>query len=84
MVSLKHFLTVVLTLVGVDAVPQGPSSYHELLDRQSGTFVSSYWSDNKGEKVNYKNLKGGEYSVTWSGSDGNFVVGKGYSSGGER
>ncbi len=99
MVSFNTLLLAVSTLAGVFATPHGPSSYHELLERQrgggnggggsggdkgaGGNFYSSYWTDG-GEKVEYKNMKGGQYSVTWSGSKGNFVAGKGWNPGGNR
>jgi endo-1,4-beta-xylanase len=73
---------VLWTLLGAVAAPA------DLVERQrggggGGNFYSSYWTDN-GEKVNYKNGAGGEFSVTWSGTQGNFVCGKGWNSGGTR
>lgn len=77
--SLGSLLVVASAFLGARGSPSGPASYHELLGRQNSMF-SSYWTDN-GEKVNYKNGKGGEYSITWSGTKGNFVAGKGWSAG---
>ena len=84
MVFISALLLGILGLPAVLASPQGPASYHELLERQQGnSYFSSYWSDG-GEKVNYKNLKGGEYSITWSGTKGNFVAGQGWNKGSAR
>jgi endo-1,4-beta-xylanase len=43
-------------------------------------FFYSYWTDGGGS-VDYTNKAAGEYSVTWSGSNGNFVAGKGWNPG---
>lgn len=47
---------------------------------ESGGFYYSFWADGAGD-VQYQNGDGGEYSVTWSGDAGNFVAGKGWSTG---
>lgn len=47
---------------------------------ESGGFYYSFWTDGAGD-VQYQNGDEGEYSVTWSGDAGNFVAGKGWSTG---
>ncbi|KAK0701608.1 family 11 xylanase in complex with inhibitor [Lasiosphaeria miniovina] len=46
-------------------------------------FFYSFWSDGGGQ-VTYNNKPGGEYSVSWSGGNGNFVAGKGWNPGGAK
>ncbi|KAG9230412.1 glycoside hydrolase [Amylocarpus encephaloides] len=46
----------------------------------SGGFYYSFWTDNAGQ-VTYNNGPGGEYSVQWSGGNGNWVGGKGWNPG---
>ncbi|WP_345328690.1 glycoside hydrolase family 11 protein [Mucilaginibacter defluvii] len=52
---------------------------------QSGTHNGFFWSlwksDGATGTVNYANGSGGNYSVNWSGFNGNFTCGKGYSVG---
>jgi len=52
---------------------------------QSGTNNGFFWSlwksDGATGTVNYANGSGGNYSVSWSGFNGNFTCGKGYSAG---
>ena len=52
---------------------------------QSGTHNGFFWSlwtsDGSSGNVNYQNGDGGNYSISWSGFNGNFTCGKGYSSG---
>jgi hypothetical protein len=47
------------------------------------SYYSSWWTDGTA-KASYKNGSGGKYDVTWSGNKGNFVGGKGWSTGGSR
>lgn len=48
----------------------------------SGGYYYSFWTDNA-STVTYTNGDAGKYSVTWNG-DGNFVGGKGWSTGSAR
>ncbi|KAK4032078.1 endo-1,4-beta-xylanase B [Parachaetomium inaequale] len=57
-----------------------------LTSSQTGTnngFYFSFWTDGAGQ-VSYTNKAAGEYSVTWSGNNGNFVGGKGWNPGAAR
>ena len=47
----------------------------------NGFFWSLWQSDGATGTVNYANGPGGNYSVSWSGYNGNFTCGKGYSNG---
>jgi endo-1,4-beta-xylanase len=46
----------------------------------NGGFYYSFWTDGTGA-VTYTNDAGGEYAVTWTGNQGNFVAGKGWNPG---
>lgn len=46
-------------------------------------FYYSFWTDGAAA-VTYTNGAAGQYSVTWSGSNGNFVAGKGWNPGAAR
>ena len=69
-------------IVTVCIVFAGVAHASALLQRQS-KYYSSFWTDN-GETVSYKNGAGGQFSVTWSGTKGNFVCGKGWNTGSAR
>jgi endo-1,4-beta-xylanase len=47
------------------------------------SYYSSWWTDGVA-KAKYTNGAGGKYDVSWSGNKGNFVGGKGWSTGGPR
>ncbi|KAF1808105.1 endo-1,4-beta-xylanase [Eremomyces bilateralis CBS 781.70] len=49
----------------------------------NGGYYYSFWTDG-GSNVNYQNGPGGQFSLTWSGNNGNFVGGKGWKPGGPR
>jgi len=76
------------TLVaGVLAIP---GNYSEIFARStpsstgtSGGYYYSFWTDGAGS-VTYTNGGGGQYSVSWSGGQGNFVGGKGWNPGAAR
>ncbi|KAK3900970.1 endo-1,4-beta-xylanase B [Staphylotrichum tortipilum] len=64
----------------------GMSKRQTLTSSQTGTnngFYYSFWTDGAGQ-VSYTNKAAGEYSVTWSGNNGNFVGGKGWNPGAAR
>jgi len=49
----------------------------------SNGFYYSFWTDGAGS-ITYTNGPGGQYSVSWSGNQGNFVGGKGWMPGAAR
>jgi endo-1,4-beta-xylanase len=64
----------------------GMSKRQALTSSSTGTnngFYYSFWTDGAGA-VSYTNKAAGEYSVTWSGNNGNFVGGKGWNPGAAR
>jgi endo-1,4-beta-xylanase len=64
----------------VGAFPFWPKAQQARQD--SGRFATQYWA-NDYATLDYNDLGGGEYNVSWdNGFGGNFVVGKGYSPGG--
>ncbi|KAJ9133878.1 Endo-1,4-beta-xylanase [Pleurostoma richardsiae] len=81
-------------VTGVTAFPSGNVTVGELPDlvARAGTpsstgtnngFYYSFWTDGVGD-VTYTNGPGGQYSVQWSGNQGNFVGGKGWNPGSAR
>lgn len=62
------------------------SALAQITSSETGTnngFYYSFWTDGSGD-VTYTNGAGGEYSVVWSGDNGNWVAGKGWSTGADR
>jgi endo-1,4-beta-xylanase len=85
MVSFTSLIVACCTVIGALALPGN-------LTERSGTpsstgysngYYYSFWTDNAGQ-VNYQNGPGGQYSVQWSGNNGNFVGGKGWNPGAAR
>ena len=92
MVSSKALLFAASAIAGVFAAPAAPVSKNEnIFERSltssstgtSGGYYYSFWTDGSGG-VTYDNGALGEYSVTWTGDKGNFVGGKGWSTGAAR
>ncbi|ORY60784.1 glycoside hydrolase [Pseudomassariella vexata] len=87
MVSFTSVLLAVSSVAGVFAAP----SESKPLSARADTFTSSstgtsngfyysFWTDGSGD-VTYTNGDAGEYSITWTGDNGNFVGGKGFNPG---
>jgi len=84
--------SVVLAATAISAVFAAPASTTtDLIKRQntpsstgtSGGYYYSFWTDGSGQ-VTYTNGNAGEYKVTWTGGQGNFVAGKGWKPGAPR
>lgn len=79
MVSFTSLLLALSATVGVFTMPMAESNKalatrQSLTSSQTGTnngFYYSFWTDGSGS-VTYTNGAGGEYSVTWSGNNGNW------------
>lgn len=78
--------TVAAAVAGAFAVPTNTT---ESLLSRSGTpssagtnngYYYSWWTDNAGQAT-YTNGAGGQYSLQWSGNNGNLVGGKGWNPG---
>nr|CDS82537.1 glycoside hydrolase family 11 enzyme [uncultured eukaryote] len=90
MVSFTSLLVTLSAAAGVLAAPKSlakrdPGNLMERAGTPSGTgtsngFYYSFWTDGAGQ-VTYTNGAGGQYSVQWSGNNGNFVGGKGWKPG---
>ena len=87
MVSFKSLLVASIAVVGAFAIP---GNYSEVFARStpsstgtSGGYYYSFWTDGAGS-VTYTNGAAGQYSVVWSGNNGNFVGGKGWNPGAAR
>lgn len=89
MVSFKSLLLTLTAAAGVFSAPTPETG--ELVSRQStpsgtGTnngYFYSFWTDGAAT-VTYTNGDAGSYSVVWSGNAGNWVGGKGWSTGSGR
>lgn len=90
MVSFRSLFLGLSAVAGVFSAPAAEAG--ELIARQSLTssqtgtnngYYYSFWTDGGGA-VTYTNGAAGKYSVEWSGGNGNFVAGKGWSTGSAR
>ena len=79
-----NFMMFVWLLFLIANVVLASPSFNFRRQSNSTKLHSSCWNDRLGEKVTYKNGPGGQYSISWSGVEGNFVCGKGWNSGGAR
>lgn len=86
MVSFTFASLFITALAGVFAAPGSELSARQTLTKSStGTnngYYYSFWTDGAGSQ-SFTLGSGGQYSVTWSGA-GNFVGGKGWSTGSAR
>jgi endo-1,4-beta-xylanase len=75
-----------LAVAAPGEMPGMSAKRQTLTSSSTGTnngFYYSFWTDGAGT-VSYTNKAAGEYSVTWSGNNGNFVGGKGWNPGAAR
>jgi endo-1,4-beta-xylanase len=80
-------LAAVALLPGALSLPQLGERFHgegstAKLEARQG-YIWSYWSEGSGN-WRCNNGQGGSYTATWSGNNGGFVCGKGWSPGGNR
>lgn len=89
MVTFSSLFVAATALVGALAAPTNTSEHESLLSSRGGTpssagwnngFYYSWWTDNAGQAT-YTNGGGGQYSLNWSGNNGNLVGGKGWNPG---
>ncbi|KUI72016.1 putative endo-1,4-beta-xylanase B [Cytospora mali] len=90
MVWFTSLLAAAAAIAGVCAAPQSLNPLHtvekRLTSSSTGTnngYYYSFWTDGVGT-IDYENGSGGEYSIKWSSGSGNFVGGKGWSTGSNR
>nr|CDS82531.1 glycoside hydrolase family 11 enzyme [uncultured eukaryote] len=86
------FSKLFVTFAAVAGVLAAPAQNATELVARSGTpngtgmnsgYYYSFWNDGAAA-VTYTNGNGGEYKVSWSGNNGNFVAGKGWNPGSAR
>ena len=88
MVSFTSLILTVTAIAGAFATPVDGTEDSALMARagtpsSSGTnngFFYSWWTDGAGQAT-YTNGGGGQYSLSWSGNNGNLVGGKGWNPG---
>jgi len=89
MVCFSSFLVAVAAIVGVCAAPATNVTEDFGLLARSGTpsatgtnngYYYSWWTDGAAQAT-YTNGGGGQYTLTWSGNNGNLVGGKGWNPG---
>lgn len=90
MVQFTSLLAISAAIAGVSAAPSSLNPLHSVEKRlkssSTGTidgYYYSFWTDGVGT-IDYENGSGGEYSIKWSSGSGNFVGGKGWSTGSDR
>jgi endo-1,4-beta-xylanase len=86
MVSFSALLVAVTAAVGALAAPANSTEGFGIRSgtpSSSGThdgYFYSWWTDGAADAT-YTNLGGGQYSLQWSGNNGNLVGGKGWNPG---
>ncbi|KAL2686914.1 hypothetical protein Neosp_004457 [[Neocosmospora] mangrovei] len=90
MVSFSYLLAAVSAFTSVLAIPTAETSENPALSKRTpsstgthGGYYYSFWTDNP-NTVTYTNQNAGQFSVSWSGNQGNFVGGKGWNPGAAR
>lgn len=86
MVSFTTLAVAASTVVGVLAAPTTDLIARGGTPSSTGTsngFYYSYWTDGAAQAT-YTNGAAGQYSLTWSGGNGNIVGGKGWNPGTDR
>lgn len=81
--SLLSFFTLAAGALSANSELSKRETYTASSTGTSNGYYYSFWTDGSGD-VTYSNGDAGEYSVTWTGDNGNFVGGKGWNPGGSR